>query len=93
VTRIAVDLEIGPFADVEDAAERLTDAVPGDAPDVAFGGNLRTGMVGVSAEVDAESAEEAVIAVMYLLGQVVAGANLRARPTTVRASAEVPVPA
>jgi hypothetical protein len=77
VTRIAVDLEIGPFADVVDAAERLTDAVREDAPDVAFGGNLRTGM----------------IAVMYLLGQVVAGANLRTRPTTVRASAEVSVPA
>jgi hypothetical protein len=93
VSRFEVDLEIGPFPYPADIAERLTGAVPEDAPDIAFGANLHTGMVGVSAAVEAESPNAAVLVVMYTLGRTVAGAHIEGMPRTFRASAEAAVPA
>lgn len=88
-----VDLEVGPFADPVDVADRLTDAVGEGAPVVAFGANLRTGLVGVTAQVGASSPQGAVVQVMTRLDQAAFQAGVREESTTVRASAEVPAPA
>jgi hypothetical protein len=92
VSRYEVDLEVGPYPDPVDTAERLTGAVPDDkAPDVAFGANLRTGMVGVSITIEAGSPREAIITAAYVLGRTEAEANIQGTSTTVRASASEPV--
>lgn len=87
-----VDLEIGPFDDPADAADRLTDVDHGDAW-VAFGANLETGMVGVTAQVGADNPNDAALQVMFWLGQQVfrAGFDDPALVPTVRGSSRVPV--
>lgn len=91
-TAFQVDLQIGPFADPADAADRLTDADHGDAW-VAFGANLETGMVGVTVQAVADTPNDAALQVMYWLGRQVsrAGFDDPSLVPTVRGSSEVPV--